>query len=88
MAVLNGLISLVFVLPIAGISSLAGFASAMHQNNSGFPVAFSGLFFLFLPVLYAVFGFIGGVIGGFVYNLVAGLTGGIEVTVEDAPERQ
>lgn len=86
-AAVSGLISLVFVLPIAGIASLVGFASAMHQNGMGMPPAFAGIFFLILPVFYAVFGFIGGVVGGFIYNLVAQLTGGIEFTTEDAPEK-
>ena len=37
---------------------------------------------IFLPILYGVFGFIGGAIGAFVYNLVAGVVGGIELEVE------
>ena len=37
---------------------------------------------IFLPILYGIFGFIGGAIGAFVYNLVAGVVGGIEIEVE------
>ncbi|MFT3790006.1 MAG: hypothetical protein QM741_02810 [Rudaea sp.] len=37
---------------------------------------------IFLPILYAIFGFIAGAIGAFVYNLVAGVVGGIEIEVE------
>lgn len=36
-------------------------------------------FFCFLPVLYAVIGFIAGGVIGLVYNAVAGRIGGIEV---------
>ena len=37
---------------------------------------------IFLPILYGVFGFIGGAIGAFVSNLGAGVVGGIELEVE------
>ncbi len=37
---------------------------------------------IFLPILYGIFGFIGGAIGAFIYNLVAGVVGGIEIEVE------
>ncbi len=32
-----------------------------------------------LPILYFVFGFIGGAIAGFLYNIVAGIAGGIKI---------
>ena len=35
-----------------------------------------------MPVLYAVFGLIGGAIGAALYNLVAGWVGGLEVELE------
>jgi hypothetical protein len=38
---------------------------------------------VFLPIIYAVVGFIGGVIVGFIYNLTAKWTGGIEFTTEE-----
>ena len=44
----------------------------------------AGVLVIFLPVIYAVLGFIGGVIAAFVYNLVAKWTGGIEFTTEEA----
>lgn len=38
---------------------------------------------VFLPIIYAVVGFIGGVIAAFIYNLVAKWTGGVEFTTEE-----
>ncbi len=83
LAVVSGLLSLVFVLPMVGIASLVG---TLGHQNAGMPPIFAGIFCLLLPVFYAVFGFIGGVLGGFIYNLVVKLTGGIEFTTEDAPQ--
>lgn len=39
-------------------------------------------FFLLIPVVYALMGFIGGILGGFVYNLCANWVGGIELEFE------
>jgi hypothetical protein len=39
-------------------------------------------FIIFVPVVYAVMGFIGGVFGAFVYNLCANWIGGIELEFE------
>ncbi len=38
-----------------------------------------------IPIMYAIFGFIGGVIGALVYNVFAGLVGGVEIYVENIP---
>jgi ABC-type antimicrobial peptide transport system permease subunit len=38
-----------------------------------------GIFVIIFPILYAIFGFIGGAIMAFLYNLVAGWVGGIEM---------
>lgn len=43
------------------------------------------LFAVFVPVLYAVIGFIGGIISAATYNLVAKWTGGLEFEVRDIP---
>jgi|HubBroStandDraft_2_1064218.scaffolds.fasta_scaffold98041_2 hypothetical protein len=40
---------------------------------------------IFLPIVYAVGGFIAGVISAFAYNLVAKWTGGLELTFTDVP---
>jgi len=42
-----------------------------------------GFFFaIFMPVMYGVFGIVGGAVGAVLYNLVAGWVGGIEVELE------
>jgi hypothetical protein len=51
------------------------------QHNTAMFMFGTG-FALMLPVLYACFGFIGGVISGLIYNLIAKWIGGIEVEVE------
>ena len=52
------------------------------DSESGFP--FGGtIFAVVMPVMYAIFGVIGGAIGAALYNLVAGWVGGIEVELEN-----
>jgi hypothetical protein len=51
------------------------------QHRAGMMVFGVG-FALFMPVLYAVMGFVSGVIGAGIYNLVAKWMGGIEVDIE------
>lgn len=67
LAVLYGIVSLIAV-PFLLLGTLFGRTGA----GLGF------FFIIFIPVMYAIFGFIGGVIMGFVYNVVAKWTGGIE----------
>ena len=43
---------------------------------------FSTMFAFGMPVMYAVFGLVGGAIGAALYNLVAGWVGGIEMEME------
>ena len=38
---------------------------------------------IFLPVLYAIYGFVSGVVGAFLYNLIAEWIGGIELEFEE-----
>jgi hypothetical protein len=85
LGVLYGLMGLIF-LPFVLLASVFG-AFASHSGNSSAPpaTAFAGIgivFALLIPIMYAVFGFIGGVVGAWIYNIVAGLVGGIEVEVE------
>jgi len=42
------------------------------------------MFAVGMPVMYAIFGVLGGAIGAALYNLVAGWIGGIEVEFEEA----
>jgi hypothetical protein len=62
----------------------AGVATAAKTVPQRLPAIFSGVFLIFLPIIYAVIGFIGGVITALIYNLVAKWTGGIEFTTEEA----
>ncbi|MGA2053220.1 MAG: hypothetical protein ABSH19_07910 [Opitutales bacterium] len=65
---------------------LAGLAAAAHPHANGQrlpPFPLFGVFALFLPVIYGVVGFLGGLLMAAVYNLLARFTGGLEVTVED-----
>lgn len=84
LAVIYGASTLLFVpffMLFAGIASMAP-----HPQNGAAPfpmmIGMGVGAFVFLPFLYAFFGFITGVIGAFIYNLVAGWIGGIEVEVE------
>jgi hypothetical protein len=70
-AVIAGLISLI-ALPFIIIIGL------MHAG-------IGAILAIFLPIFYAIAGFIGGVIVAFVYNLVAKWTGGIELVLTDVP---
>jgi hypothetical protein len=82
LGILYGIVSIVFLIPCFLIMSLVGAASA-RTGAQAIPVIFTGVFMIFLPVIYAVLGFIGGVITAFIYNLVAKWTGGVEFTTQD-----
>ena len=83
LAVIYGIMSLVVLVPVFLIMSLVGAAGA-RTGAQALPVIFTGAFVIFLPIMYAVVGFLGGVIAAFVYNIVAKWTGGIEFTTEEA----
>jgi hypothetical protein len=68
--VLYAILSLIAV-PFLLIASLMGHGGA------------SAIFVIFIPIIYGILGFIGGIIAAFVYNLVAKWTGGIEFTLID-----
>ncbi len=59
----------------------AGLGAALSEDSSGaIPGALLGVgAIIFVPILYGIIGFIGGLIGAGIYNLVAGATGGIQV---------
>jgi hypothetical protein len=63
----------------AAIGSLgSGLAGA--SGTSVLPFAGMGVAaIIVIPIMYGIFGFIGGVIGGAFYNLFAGMVGGIEI---------
>ena len=83
LAVIYGVMSLIIAVLVFLVMTLAGAAGA-RTGAQALPAVFSGVFVIFLPVIYAVLGFIGGVIAAFIYNLVAKWTGGVEFTTEEA----
>jgi len=63
-------------------SLLGSLAAAGGADGGGF-MAFGGIMgVIVLPIMYGIFGFIGGVIQAFVYNLAAGWVGGIRIETE------
>jgi len=57
----------------------------MMAPNEGSGAFFGGtLMAVAMPIVYAIFGVIGGAVGAALYNLVAGWVGGIEVEIEGA----
>lgn len=77
--VLYALLSLVLI-PFMIIFMLIG---ATQEGPEDFASGAVGMIFfmIFMPVIYGILGFIGGVIVAFLYNIVAKITGGIEFTL-------
>ena len=88
LGVLYGGVGLIFV-PFFVIAGIAGAFAGQGQETSSAAGAFAAGMMLFMailfPVIYAVFGFIGGVVGAWLYNLIARWVGGIEFEVDDVP---
>ncbi len=75
---LIGVIAALFLAPVMSIMT-----SHMPRGINVAPVpSMSSL--IFLPIIYAILGFISGIATAFFYNLVARWTGGIEVTLDTA----
>jgi hypothetical protein len=74
-----GVLYLLFGLLFVPFFLLMGMFS---PDGAGFP--FGTIFAIAMPVMYGVFGVIGGAIFAVLYNLVAGWVGGIEVELEQA----
>ena len=66
------------------VDSLAAtFGAALGQQEGGGLAMFGGAMgMVLLPILYGIFGFIGGLIQAFIYNLAAGFVGGIRIETE------
>ncbi len=79
-AVIYFLLSAVFMIPVALISTIMG-----GSEIPGFPFA-RGFLIIILPFFYGALGFIFTAMGCLVYNLVSGWTGGIEVEFESADQ--
>ncbi|NNM86174.1 MAG: hypothetical protein HKL96_10520 [Phycisphaerales bacterium] len=86
--ILQGILGIIFAVPMFLIASLATVAAPNNAGAGGqaaVPVIFTGVFILFVPLLYAIIGFLTGLIGAAIYNLVARWTGGFVVEVRDLP---
>lgn len=88
---MNGLICAALGLFIGLIYGLifmlfgAAMMSTRDGAGSGAGMAGVGLAFIIgIPILYAIFGFVGGLIVGLVYNVAAGIIGGIELELENS----
>lgn len=55
---------------------------ANGANHAPLAIGMGIAFAIFIPIAYAIMGFIGGVIVAAVYNLVAGIAGGLELEFE------
>jgi len=82
MGLIQGCIGLIFVPFLLLIGLLGTFAGQQKNPLAGL---FSVGFALFMPIFYAVFGFIGGAVGALLYNLFASLVGGFEFELEIKP---
>ena len=79
LAVVYGILGLIF-LPFFLI--MTAVASQMPVPQRVGVLALGAGFALFMPVMYAAFGFVFGALGALIYNVVAKWVGGIEVEVE------
>jgi hypothetical protein len=77
----GGAILAAFGLFVGGMVGLVTAFSALFGTGEDVAVALGMAIGMLLmaPLMYGIFGFLGGVLGAFVYNLVAGMTGGIEL---------
>ena len=76
------LFSLIIVVPVFFLMSLAGASSGLGEVGLG--LFGGGIAVLFVPVLYGVFGFIFGLICALVFNFVLSKTKGLDLDFEKA----
>lgn len=73
-------------LPFFAFGALAGaFAPSSQSEAAPHPALIAGIMFgfgIFMPIIYGVMGFVGGIIAAALYNLFAQWIGGIEIEVE------
>ena len=58
------------------------FGAALGNHGGGFAMVGGFMGSIFLPILYGIFGFIGGLVQALVYNAAAGFVGGIRIETE------
>lgn len=84
-ALLGLVIGAIYAL-FALLFAVIGIAGA-QQSSDAFAGGALGVVFgigsiIFFPIIYGIFGFLGGLLTGFVYNLVTRFVGGLEIDVE------
>jgi ABC-type sugar transport system permease subunit len=79
-AIIFFFLSLILVVPIMLIMGIAGGFS----DNMGF--AFGGLLLMFMPIMYAIMGFLMTAFWCWLYNVIAKKIGGIEIEFEAMEE--
>ncbi len=84
LAIVYGLISLIFVPFFLIFAVIGAFVPQQSGNSAALAGSLVGVLFMMVlfPIMYAVMGFLTGVIGGWVYNIVAKWVGGIQVDIE------
>lgn len=83
--ILGAIIGLIAGIILAVFGSLIG-SLAPQVGGIGAPrigAEFGIASIIILPIMYGIFGFIGGLVGGGLYNLVAKWVGGIEIDLEN-----
>jgi len=73
---LLALLSLIIILPVMLIFSAAGLSSG--QAGMG-PMFGGGLAMLFIPIVYGIIGFIGGLLGTALLNFILSKTNGLDI---------
>ena len=77
-----GCMGLIF-LPFFALAGVLGAFAGHDQSGAGaFAAGFMLMMGIFMPIAYAVMGFIFGILGAALYNLIARWIGGFEVEVE------
>jgi len=79
-----GIVAAVFYLIISIPVVLLFWLISSHFAPAGAPTPFRGAIMMFVPLGYAVFGFIFAILAAWIYNLVARFSGGVEYTVVEA----
>ncbi len=83
MAALYGGIALIFGAILSVLSLVgAGIVAASGDDMAWLAPLFGVGAIVVLPIVYGIFGFLGGILTAFLYNLAAGFTGGIELSLE------
>jgi len=80
------ILSLIIVIPVFLFMSMVGAASGFEGSGVAMGLLGSGVFMLFVPVIYGVLGFLIGLLGAVVFNFVLKQTKGLEMTYETAEE--